>query len=138
MPLIEELENKLQNIELIIEDIKKSPQTYNTILKDSVKNGTYQCILRRKLNNLVNQGVICKTSIPGTRFGKAIFYTIPKNYYILVESGRAGSEVYFFTSFKKINKFYIEIKNYYMLEDGVWFLKKTKKNIFQGKVLKFI
>jgi len=133
----EEIYNKVYNIDLVVEDIKKFPQTYNTILQDIKKDGTCQTILRRKLNVLCRDGTVCKTSIPGTRFGKVIFYHIPKDYHILVEAGRAGSNVYCFFKFKKESKFYLRIKPYWELESGLW-MKKDEKVLFEGNVLKWI
>jgi len=134
---MEEIKKKIYNIELVIQDINKVPQTYKTILGPCEKDGTCQFILRRKINNLIKQGRIYKTNIPGTRFGKAIFYIEPKHYNILVEAGRLGSDVYYFFSHKKISKFYIQLGIYYKLENGIW-VEHNNKTIFEGNVLKFI
>lgn len=133
----EEIYNKLYNIELVVEEIKKFPQTYNTILGECYKIGTCQTILRRKINNLLKLGIICKTSIPGTRFGKIIFYTIPKEYNILIESDRIGSNVYCFFKYEKLSKYYIKIKPYWYLSHGIW-IKDDEKVVFEGRVLKWV
>jgi len=136
--MTDEIRKKLWNIELVVEDIKKFPQTYNTILKDLTKNGTCQTILRRKMNKLVKDGFVFKTSIPGTRFGKLIFFYIPKKYSILIESNRTGSKVFCFFKHEKISKYYIKINDYWILEDGMWIKKDEEKIFFEGNILKFI
>ena len=134
---VDEIRNKIYNIELVVEDIKKFPQTYTTILGDLTKDGTCQTILRRKLNILCKDGYICKTSIPGTRFGKAIFYHIPKEYNILIEAGRMGSNVYCFFEYTRENKFHLYVKKYWILHNNEW-VEKDNINIFEGNVLKWI
>lgn len=131
------IREKLWNINIIVDEIKQFPQTYNTILQQSHKDGTCQMILRRKLNNLCKQGIIFKTSIPGTRFGKAIFYYMPKTYHILVEAGRVGSNVYCFFSYKKISRYHISVDEYWELLHGFW-QKRRDKTIFSGNILKWI
>ena len=128
---------KLWDIDLVVKDIEKAPQTYNTILKELKDDGTCQLILRRKLNKLSKSGDVCKTNIPGTRFGKVIFYILPKKYHILVEAGRTGSNVYYFFKYKKISKFYILVENFYRLENGLW-VKRYNKKLFSGNILKWI
>jgi len=135
--MIEEIRHKVHNIDLVIDDIKKFPQTYNTILQELKTDGTCQTILRRKLNRSCKDGSICKTSIPGTRFGKVIFFCVPKDYYILIEAGRMGSVVYCFFGYVKINRYWIQLNDYWILEDGFW-IKNNIKMIFEGNVLKWI
>ena len=135
--MTDNIKHKIYNIELVLEDIKNSPQTYKTILKEIYKDGTCQTILRRKLNKLCKQGLVCKTTIPGTRFGEVIFYVLPKKYYILIEATRFGSNIYYFFEFKKINKYYIEVKYLYKLKNNNW-NKIIKRKFFEGNVLKFI
>jgi hypothetical protein len=135
---MEDVEKKLWNIGLIIEEIEKFPQTYETILKEHRHNGTYQTILRRKLNNLCRDGHICKTSIPGTRFGKAVYYVIPKNYYFLVEGTRTGTTAYAFFEFEKRGKSYMVVENCWRLAKTEWIKCEEKKVFFDGDVLKFI
>ena len=129
---------KISDIDIVVEDIKQFPQTYNSILKDLKTDGTCQTILRRKLNRLIKEGVICKTSIPGTRFGKALYYTIPKPYEILIEGTRLGSDVYVFFKYKKDGKFYIRVNNYWLLKGGEWVPYQIEKIFFEGNVLKWI
>jgi len=132
-----DVQEKVWNIELVVEDIKKFPQTYNTILGDEYKNNTFQTIIRRKLNKLCKSGEIFKTNIPGTRFGKLIFYHEPKDYHLLFEAGRVGSSVYCFFDYQKKGKFYIQIEEYWILKGGNWIPGKDKV-IFGGNVLKWL
>jgi len=131
------VQDKVWNIDLVVEDIKKFPQTYNTILEDEYKNNTYQTIIRRKLNKLCKDGEIFRTNIPGTRFGKIIYYYEPKDYNILIEAGRIGSSVYCFFEYEKKGKFYITLKDYWVLKGGNW-IKEKDKVLFGGNVLKWI
>jgi len=132
-----DIQEKVWNIELVVKDIKQIPQTYDTILQDEYDNKTMQVILRRKINNLCKAGTICKATIPGTRFGKVIFYVIPKKYYILIEAGRIASQVYYFYEYEKVSKYYILVKECWRLKDGRW-QKCYDKKFFDGNVLKWI
>lgn len=134
----DEIRQKIYNIELVVKDIANFPQTYNTILKELSSDGTCQFILRRKLNNLCKSGDIYKTSIPGTRFGKAIFYSIPKKYYILVEADRIGSKVFCFFKYKKLSRYYIKVGELWQLKKGLWKKESEAKIFFEGNILKFI
>jgi len=129
--------DRIYNIELAVADINRFPQTYETILRHHIDNTTAVFIMRRKLNNLCKDGTICKTTIPGTRFGKAIFYSTNKKYYILVESGRLKNYVYCFFEYERLNKLSIKLNDYWVLEKDEWRQKNNKK-IFEGNVLKFI
>jgi hypothetical protein len=129
---------KLNNIELVVEDIKKFPQTYNTILGNLFKDGTSQFILRRKLGNLIKDGTVCKTTIPGTRFGMVIFYCLPKPYYILVEGGRKPIDVFCFFEFSKQGMYYINVEEYWTLNGNKWKKYNSLRTFFQGNVLMFI
>ncbi len=128
---------KVWNIQLVVDEIIEFPQTYNSILQEEYKNGTCQLMLRKKLNILVKEGTIFKMSVPGTRFGKCLFYCPDKTYYILIESGRLGSIIYAFYDYKKVSKLYIKLNQYWELVDQTWQEKKDK-TIFEGNVLTFI
>ena len=133
----DEIRNKLWNIELVVDEIQKFPQTYKTILGEMHNDGTCQLILRRKLNNLCKEGTIFRTSIPGTRFGKAIFYTLEKEYFILIEAGRVGSKVYCFFESEQLSKYYWKLKPCWLLEHGEW-MPLEEYTVFEGNVLKLI
>jgi len=132
-----EIRKKIYNIQEVVEDIKKFPQTYNTILQCHTCDKTLQTILRRKLNILCKDGVVCKTNIPGTRFGTVIFYHHLKEYHIMIISGRTGSDVYCFFDYNKHGRYYLFFEKGWMLKHKVW---EEVKNItiFEGKVLKWI
>tara|TARA_Y100000310_G_scaffold299655_1_gene334682 strand:- start:1216 stop:1632 length:417 start_codon:yes stop_codon:yes gene_type:complete len=132
------IKEKVYDIEIVKEDLKSFPHTYKTILRQLQTNGTLQTILRRKMSKLCKNGEICKTSIPGTRFGKAIFYAYPKAYHILVESDRIGSVVYCFFDYRKKGKYYISLKEFWRLESGDWKKYNKEQIIFEGNVLKWI
>jgi hypothetical protein len=129
---------KIYNIDLVIEDIKKEPQTYSTILKEEVYNTTFQFSLRRKINILCKQGRIFKTTIPGTRFGQALLYVEPRKYKMLVEATRIGVSVYYFFTYEKIGRFYIKLTHYWELNNTEWIERNEEKTFFEGKILKFI
>jgi hypothetical protein len=134
------IQQKIWNIYDVVDEIKETPQTYKTILQHEHKNGTYQVILRRKLNKLIKQGVVCKTNIPGTRFGKCIYYIVPKEYNIVVEGTRTGSEVYYFFKYEPFGSknSYIKLKEYWQLVDGEWKKCEEEKDLFEGHILKWV
>jgi len=131
-----DIEERVHNIEVVVELLKRTPHTYETILQGG-GSPTLQFILRRKLNNLCRQGIVFKSNIPGTRFGKCIFYTIPKRYFILVEAGRMGSIVYFFEEFDKVDKFHLKVKKFSILEGSKW-IRKYNKIFNEGRILLFL
>jgi hypothetical protein len=129
----------VHNIDLVVKKIKKFPQTYDTILQDEKRNGTLQFILRRKLNSLCKQGEVCKTSIPGTRFGKALFFSLPKEYYILVEADRtSGSKVYAFFKYRKLDRYRMIVEICWELKKDRWKKLSEDKVFFEGSTLKFL
>lgn len=134
---MDEVQNKLNNPEIIVKELKTIPHTYKTLLKEKSDDGTCQFIIRRKLNILLNDGEIYKTKIPGTRYGIIIYYSPKKTYHILVEGSRLGSITYFFYKYKKLGIFYIKLDDYWLLGDKEWIPKKDKL-IFEGNVLLFI
>ena len=135
--VIDDVKSKIYDIQQVIEDIKKFPQTYNTILRHHTVDRTLQTILRRKLNRLCKDGIICKTNIPGTRFGAVIFYYYPKNYEIVIVAGRLGSDVYYFFDYKKQGRYYLFIKDGWILKHKIW-EEVENITIFEGKILKWI
>ena len=132
------VEEKLNNVDLIVEELKTQPQTYNTILKELVYNTTCQFKVRKKLNRLYKTGVIFKTAIPGTRFGQAILYLEPRKYKIIVESVRTGVEVYYFFKFERRGRYYIKLEEYWKLDGVDWVKGEKEKILFEGHILRFI
>ena len=135
--MIDNVKQKIYDIQQVIEDIKKFPQTYNTILQHHTTDRTLQTILRRKLNRLCKDGIISKTNIPGTRFGAVIFYGHLKKYHILIVSGRLGSDVYCFFDYKKQGRYYLFFEKGWILKHKIW-EEVENITIFEGKVLKWI
>ena len=132
------VKEKIQDVDLIVDDIKIQPQTYNTILKNEVFNTTCQFVLRKKLNRLLKQGIIFKTTIPGTRFGQVILYIEPKEYNIVVENDRIGINVYYFFNYEKLGRYRIKVNKYWVLDNTEWIEKQEELILFEGKILKFI
>jgi len=133
----DDIREKIWNIQIVIDELVDFPQTYESILQDLKNDGTCQMILRRKLNTAVKDGLICKTTIPGTRYGKVIFYVIEKKYHIVVESTRFGSDVFCFADFKKLNNFVIEVQKIWKLNGDEW-KKMYGKKFVEGNILKWI
>jgi hypothetical protein len=129
---------ELWDINNVVKKINLFPQTYSTILDNLVNEGSCQVILRRKLNNLVKEGIIFKATIPGTRWGKSIMYVRDKKYFILVESGRMGTNVFCFFDYEKKGRFWIIVKKCWKLDGCQWRLLSNQKNFFEGKILLFI
>lgn len=135
MPTVAE---KVYNIDLVVEEIKHHPHTYNTILKEEVLNPTFQFNLRRKINNLCKRGTIFKCIIPGTRFGQVLLYIEPRQYKMLVEATRMGINVYYFFEYEQTGKMYIKLKKYWKLNNTEWVEINEEKEFFEGHILKFI
>jgi hypothetical protein len=131
------IQEKIWNIQIVVEEIKLAPQTYETILKGESRNGTLLTILRRKLSRLVKDGIICKTTIPATRYSRIIYYSFPKKYSIIFETSRFGSNVFYFNTFNRKQKFYIEVPLYYELLHDCW-VEKYNKRFFEGDVLRML
>jgi hypothetical protein len=130
------IREKIWNIDLVLEDIKKEPQTYETILKNETSS-TLNSLLRKKLNKLCAEGKLCKAIIPATRMGKVIFFVLPKDYYILMLIDRFGVEVWYFKEYKKENKLMISVPEGFKLRGSMWEQQYDLK-FFEGKVVKFI
>lgn len=126
---------------LLVEEIEKFPHTYKTLLTNGCcKDKTLQMILRRKLSTLHKDGIICKTNIPGTRFGEVIYYSFKRKYKIVIEDNRVDINVYCFFQgdYEKLSKFYISVKKYYLLNHCIWEEKNQEKTLFEGNILKWI
>lgn len=132
------IQKKIYDIDIVVKEIREFPQTYNTILQQCSHNGTYQVILRRKLLNLCRDGTVCKAVVPGTRFGMAIYFTIPKDYHIIIEAARTGSNVYCFFEYERLDKFFIEAKDCWMLMRDHWAKCRAARKFFEGNVLRWL
>ena len=139
MPLQNETEikDKIYNVDLLLIELKTCPGTYKSILGIMCNDGTCNIILRRKINRLHKSGVVCKTTIPGTRFGEVIFYHPEKKYNIIVESGRLKNDIYYFFKYVKLNNFFIQIEECYQLKNNTW-EKELNKTLSKGNILKWI
>lgn len=127
---------KLWDMTWVIDELKAKPHTYETLAECEYKNDTCFLLMRKKLNRLFLERKIQKSTIPGTRWGKMIFFCIPKNYYILVNSTRVGVDVFYFEKFEKISTHHIHIELAYKLNGCRW--EETKNEVFyQGKILAF-
>jgi hypothetical protein len=136
--MINEIQQKVWNINIVVEELKLFPHTYGTILQNEFENCTYQIILRRKLNALCKDGIILKAVIPGTRFSRLIFYIMPKKYYILVENTRFGSDVYVFYEYNEISDNHIEVDKCWKLDKNKWEEINGKRIFYEGHILKWI
>jgi len=128
---------RLWDVDGLISEIKKIPQTYDTILGELRGDRTCQRVVRRKLNNSCKFGSVCKTVIPGTRFGKVLFYTIPKDYHILFYSSRFGSDVFYFYDFEKVGRSRIFVKKCWLLKQQGW-VGKNNLEFKQDEVMKWL
>jgi hypothetical protein len=123
------------------EFIQNFPQTYKTILgKQYFSNTTFQFVLRTKLNKLIKEGVVCKSTIPGTRFGQIIYYAPEKYYTILIEASRTGKNaIYCFRNCQKDGRYYLRLKKYWLLNDYEWKESNGKEYVvFLGNCLQMI
>lgn len=130
------LREKIWDIDIILEEIKQQPQTYETILKNEATE-TLKSLLRKKLNKLCAEGKLCKAIIPATRMGKVIFFVLPKDYYILMLLDRMGIDVWYFKKYKKENRLIISVPEGFRLRGAMW-EQQNNLTFFQGKVVKFL
>jgi hypothetical protein len=131
------IEEKVWDISIVVEEIKKQPQTYETILKGEIKNGTLLTILQRKLNKLSKDGILFKVSIPATRYSRVIYFTMPKPYHIIFESSRFGSETFYFETYKRTQRFYIHVDICWKLVHDSWQVVYNKM-FFEGSILRML
>lgn len=103
----------------IFAEIKKQPQTYNTILKEFKDNGTFQQILRRRIARMLKEQRIWRLRIPWTRFGKALFVTPNHTYKILISPQTTKVFVYYMFGFEQTDDELI-LKNYWELSGDNW------------------
>jgi hypothetical protein len=133
-----EVKKYIYDNELLIKEIEIFPHSYKTLLGESVKNSTFNFILRRKLNILHKDGLIQKSIIPGTRFGEVLFYSLNKKYHIVIENDRIKNKIYCFFDYVNQSKFYIILEKFYILDYNQWIEKNEKKVLFDGDILKWI
>lgn len=107
------------NDENIVNVVRESPQTYNSILKEYKDNGTMQVVLRRRLSRLVKNNSVWKLRVPGTRFGLVIYCTPEHDYKIIVVESLVGVKVYYLYDFKDYDS-YIVVDNYWELVGKGW------------------
>jgi hypothetical protein len=134
----DDIRQRVYDIDLVVAEIQKMPQTYNSLLQHCSTDGTCQILIRKKIGRLIEDGTVCRTAIPGTRFGKALFYVLPKKYHILVESGRTGSEVFCFFAYKRLDAFRINVVECYRLDGSEWKKIDGPRGFFEGNVLMWI
>ena len=135
----EEIEECISDTEILSRKLEDMPHTYKTLLGDFAEDKTMQFKIRRKMNNHVRYGFICKSNIPGTRFGQVIFYTIPKKYHILVVASRIGSEVFCVKNHECLDDIKsIKLLDYYKLNSNKWDRHEDDIVVFTGKVLLWI
>lgn len=118
-PKEQKLKEILSDDDNIFEVIKSAPQTYNSFLKEFKDNGTYQQILRRRIRRLLKEGKLWKLSVPGTRFGLALFCTPERKYKILVSQGLMKVRIFYFYELIDDDK-HIILENYWELKDPNW------------------
>lgn len=133
-----DIEECIYDISILLSRLRECPGTYETMLGKDGDNTTYKKILTRKLNACHRLGMVFKSVIPGTRFGKVIFYCLPKKYSIVTIAGRARNKTIYFNDSKKLNKYYIQVEEYHELDGSEWKKHNEKLVFFQGELLKWL
>jgi hypothetical protein len=131
------VKRRVEDPYIIIDELDEYPHTYDTILCDNF-NSTWNFIIRRKLSALCKMNLLCKATIPGTRYGKVIFYKLDKKYKILIKNERIGISIFYFFKYEKINKLYIKLNRYFKLENNRWVEYNNEIIISAGDTLKII
>jgi len=115
----EKIRNVVYNDNNIVEIIKHAPQTYNSILQEFKSNDTFQTVLRRRIRRLVKRQHVWKMSVPGTRFGLAIFCTPIHDYKILISQGICKVRIFYLYKFTE-DSANIILENYWELLGDNW------------------
>lgn len=105
--------------ELILKQIDKAPQTYNTLLGELKDNGTKRQILIRRIKKLCKQGRAWKLVVPGTRFGLALYTSTKSNYIIITSYTFSNINVYYTNKLVQDDDFII-LKDYHKLSKPNW------------------
>ena len=117
----------------LLESLKTVPQTYKTILAELYGYTSASRSLRRKLNVLFRRGDVCRTLIPGTAFGKILFYVLDKTYTIFFVRYMLHVYVYYCDIYVE-DSLYVYLKKPYLLQ-GSWVefedIKLDKENIIK-------
>lgn len=114
----------------IVQVINETPHTYNTILQEYKECGTLQVILRRRMNRLLKQSRVWRLTIPGTRFGLALF-CIPEHEYTIISFNDVfGTKVYYTYELNEDIKDFI-LEQYWELKSPNWSIWE-----FSDKVIK--
>lgn len=135
----EEIRKIVHCDEKIREVIEQSPQTYNTILQHMKDNGTLNVVLRKRMQRLIKQNKVYKLTVPGTRFGLALFCTPESDYKILVHRIMSNTKVYYMYDFKETDK-HVILENFWKLSGENWnkwyfsdSIKKIPKHQLRGE-----
>lgn len=104
------------DIDLVLEDLKRQPQTYATLLSEFWTNTTQQTILRRKLCRLCNEGFVYRTLIS---FNRILFYHPDKEYTIFFEQHGLKLIVYYALEYTE-DPLYVYVKTPYKLCKTSW------------------
>lgn len=115
----QQIHNIVYNDDNIVNLIKSAPQTYNSILQEFKCNDTWQTVLRRRVRKLVKKQSLWKLSVPGTRFGLAIFCTPVHDYKIIVSQGLYKVRIFYLYKFRE-NGTHILLDNYWELVGDGW------------------
>lgn len=125
-----QVRNIISDNDNIINEIKQSPHTYNTILQDCKDNGTLRQILIRRLKSIVNEGIVWKLRVPGTRFGLALFCNPDFPYKIIISQELRSVKVYYTFEYSE-DDLHIILHKYWELLGPNWskwsYIEEEKK-----------
>jgi len=107
------------NDDNIVQVIKESPQTYNSILQEFKDNGTMQYVLRRRVSRLIKQNRIWKMRVPGTRFGLVLFCTPEHDYRMITYDGLGKTRIFYMYDFDEDKHNFI-LNKYWELKGPNW------------------
>lgn len=131
-------EQRLQNIQCVVDELQISPHTRQTLLEHLYTNLTSQRILIRKMNYLIRWGFVCKLTNYGGRLSKTVFYVMPKNYHIILTQYDNVTKVYYFYKYNRVGDKKIVVNEYWELCDEYWKHHTTKIEFTDEVVLRWI
>lgn len=121
----------MDDIDTIIERMKKQPQTYTTLLGQTWNNNTSQTRIRRKLSRMCNEGIIYRVLIS---LQKILFYHPDKTYTLFFQQTGLIVKTYYCFQYTE-DSGYVYLKEPYLLCGMSW-EKQDSITIDKEKLLK--
>lgn len=104
------------DIDIVVENLKRQPQTYATLLGEFISDNTQQRIIRRKLTKLCARGILYRALIS---MSQLLFYHPMKTYTLFFEQKGLRVAVYYAFEYTE-DPLYVYVKTPYLLSKTSW------------------